>query len=257
MNTATKVVLVFGAIFLIGGIAMFAVGVGSVTSLEESDFPFDIENQTIGTITIEDKDGIGDVGITFWVKGTYEDSDNNGIWDVCENIQISITEVPSINEEWEGAESYEGGFYFEALHNYSGEGESDCNSDPSNKELERNEDGFVKIGRACYACYAGNVSFESSQPVWVTYDDPIIEEVMGEVVGILAGFGLGFIGTCCGVILLIIGLIMALTMKDGGQQQMMYMPPADNMMVAQQPAVQPTTTHMSQPDFGQPPKGGL
>ena len=61
MNTATKVVLVFGAIFLIGGIAMFAVGVGSVTSLEESDFPFDIENQTSGTITIDDKDGVGDI----------------------------------------------------------------------------------------------------------------------------------------------------------------------------------------------------
>ena len=50
---------------------------------------------------------------------------------------------------------------------------------------------------------------------------------------------------------------MALTMKDGGQQQMMYVPPADNMMIAQQPAVQATTTHMSQPDFGQPPQGGL
>ena len=257
MNTATKVVLVLGAIFLIGGIAMFAVGVGSVSNLEEADFPFDIENQTSGTIMIDDKDGLGDIGITFWVKGTYEDSDNNGIWDGCENIQITITEVPSINEEWEGAESYEGGFYFEALHNYSGEGESDCNSDPSNKELERNEDGFVKIGRACYACYAGNVSFESNQPVWVTYDDPILEEIMDEVVGIFAGFGLGFVGTCCGVIFLIIGLIMALTMKGDGQQKMMYMPPADNMLVAQQTGGQPTTTHMSQPDFGQPPQGGL
>ena len=136
-------------------------------------------------------------------------------------------------------------------------GESDCNSDPGNKNLDRSEDGFVKIGRACYACYAGNVSFESSQPVWVTYDDPILEEIMGEVVGILAGFGLGFIGTCCGIIFIIIGIIMALTMKDSGQQQMMSIPPADNQLIAQQPAVQPTTTHMSQPDFGNPPQGGL
>ena len=42
MNTATKVVLVLGTLFLIGGIAMFAVGVGSVSNLEEADFPFDI-----------------------------------------------------------------------------------------------------------------------------------------------------------------------------------------------------------------------
>ena len=257
MRTAPKVVLVIGAIFLIAGIAMFAVGVGSVSNLEEADFPFDIENQTSGTITIDDKDGIGDIGITFWVKGTYEDSDDNDIWDVCENIQITITEVPAINNEWEDAENYDGGYYNESVHNYSGEGKSDCSDDPRNKELGRSGDGFVKIGRACYACYAGNVSFESSQPVWVTYDDPIIEEIMDEVVGIFAGFGLGFIGTCCGVIFLIIGLIMALTMKGDGQQQMMYMPPADNMMIAQQPGVQPTTTHMSQPDFGQPPQGGL
>ena len=52
---------------------MFAVGVGSVSNLEEADFPFDIENQTSGTIMIDDKDGLGDIGITFWVKGTYED----------------------------------------------------------------------------------------------------------------------------------------------------------------------------------------
>ena len=40
MNTATKVVLVLGTLFLIGGVAMFAVGVGSVSNLEEADFPF-------------------------------------------------------------------------------------------------------------------------------------------------------------------------------------------------------------------------
>ena len=257
MRTAPKVVLVIGAVLLIVGIAMFAVGVGSVTSLEEADFPFDIENQTSGTITIEDNDGIGDIGITFWVKGTYEDSDNNGIWDVCENIQITITEAPEINQEWDYAENYDGDFYFEVVHNHSGGGESDCSDDTQNKELGRSADGFVKIGRACYACYAGDVSFESSQPVWVTYDDPIIEEIMDEVVGIFAGFGLGFIGTCCGVIFLIIGLIMALTMKDNGGQQMMYMPPSDNQLIAQQPGSLPTTTHMSQPDFGNPPQGGL
>ena len=236
MRTAPKVVLVIGAVFLIVGIAMFAVGVGSVTSLEEADFPFDIENQTSGTITIEDNDGIGDIGITFWVKGTYEDSDNNGIWDVCENIQITITEVPEINQEWDYAENYDGDFYFEVVHNHSGGGESDCSDDTQNKELDRSEDGFVKIGRACYACYAGDVSFESNQPVWVTYDDPIIEEIMDEVVGIFAGFGLGFIGTCCGVIFLIIGIIMALTMKDNGGQQMMYMPPTDNQLISTQAA---------------------
>ena len=65
VRTAPKVVLFIGAIFLIAGIAMFAVGVGSVKELSESDYPFDIENQTSGTITIVDNDGAGDIGITF------------------------------------------------------------------------------------------------------------------------------------------------------------------------------------------------
>ena len=195
MNTATKVVLVFGAIFLIGGIAMFAVGVGSVSNLEEADFPFDIENQTSGTIMIDDKDGLGDIGITFWVKGTYEDSDETRHMGRLREYS-NYNNRCSINlmKNGIGAEIYGGDFYFEVVHNHSGGGESDCSDDNKNKELERNEDGFVKIGRACYACYAGNVSFESNQPVWVTYDDPILEEIMDEVVGIFAGFGLGFVG---------------------------------------------------------------
>ena len=258
MNTATKVVLVLGTLFLIGGIAMFAVGVGSVSNLEEADFPFDIENKTSGSITIDDNDGFGDVGLTFWVKGTYEDLNQNDVWDVCENVQVTITSSPQINPEWpfEGRPD-DGSFYNVVVFNHSGGNELDCSANADNKNFDRSDDGFVKIGRACYACNAGVISFESNQSVWVTYDDPILEKLTEEILGIFAGFGLGFIGTCCGVIFLIIGLIMALTMKGGGQQQMMYMPPADNMMIAQQPAIQPTTTHMSQPGFGQPPQGGL
>ena len=224
MRTAPKVVLVIGAIFLVVGIAMFAVGVGSVENLEESEFPFDIENQTSGTITIEDNDKYGDVGITFWVKGTYEDSDNNGIWDVCDNVQVIITSSHTVNNEWEfEGRPDDGSFHYVVVFNYSGGKELDCNVNSDNKELDRSDDGFVKIGRACYACYAGEISFESNQPVWVTYDDPIIEKITEDALGVLAGFGLGFIGSCCGIIFLIIGLIMALTMKDNGQQQMMYM----------------------------------
>ena len=256
MRTAPKVVLFIGAIFLIAGIAMFAVGVGSVKELSESDYPFDIENQTSGTITIVDNDGVGDIGITFWVSGIYDDANENGIWDVCENVQVTITESPDINERWEGAS--DGSFYPEVVHNYSGEKRSDCSTHENNKELSRSDDGFVKIGRACYACYAGDISFESDQPVWVTYDDPILEEIGEDVLGIFAGFGLGFVGSCCGIIFLIIGIIMALTMKDDGQEQMMFTPPADNQMLsAQTPAVTPNQTHMSQPDFGRPPQGGL
>ena len=50
---------------------------------------------------------------------------------------------------------------------------------------------------------------------------------------------------------------MALTMKDNKVEEMMYMPPADNQLIAQQTVDKSTTTHMSQPDFGNPPQGGI
>ena len=82
---------------------------------------------------------------------------------------------------------------------------------------------------------------------------------MGDDIGIMIlGFVGGFGSICCGVLFLIIGGIMALTMKDNKNQEMMYMPPAGNQMLsAQTPAVTPNQTHMSQPDFGRPPQGGL
>ena len=61
---------------------------------------------------------------------------------------------------------------------------------------------------------------------------------------------------------------MALTMNDN-KQQVMYAPPANNMMIANQGMVQPSTytnpdhmaapmtTHMSAPSFDEPNKGGL
>jgi hypothetical protein len=84
----------------------------------------------------------------------------------------------------------------------------------------------------------------------------------------------GFGSICCGILLLIIGGIMALTMKDN-KQEVMYSPPVDNQMMmvgnptttqmsspqfgeASQPKMNaPATTHMSQPSFEKPPQGGL
>ena len=72
---------------------------------------------TNGTIMIEDLDGIGDVGLTFWVKGVYEDKDENGTWDVCQNTSVTITESPEVNNSWEWAELLDGNFYNEVQAN--------------------------------------------------------------------------------------------------------------------------------------------
>ena len=252
MHTAAKVLLILGTIVTVIGIVGFALGAGQIDDLEDSWNTFEYENATNGTIMIEDLDGKGDVGLTFWVKGVYEDKDGNDIWDVCQNTNVTITESPDVNNSWEWAELLDGNFYNEVQANQQ------CDANDKNTNYDRDNKGLVKIGRACWGCYAGNVSFESNQSVWVTYDEKVGEEIAEDGFLLVLGFGLGGGGICCGVLFLIIGGIMALTMKDNKNQEMMYMPPAGNQMLsAQTPAVTPNQTHMSQPDFGRPPQGGL
>jgi len=268
MHTAAKVLLIIGTIATVIGIGGFAIGAGQVDDIEDSWNTFEFEDATNGTIIIEDTDGKGDIGLTFWVKGVYEDKDGDGTWDVCQNTNVTITESPDVNNSWDWAEFLDGNFYNEVQANQR------CDANDKNTNYDRESKGLAKIGRACWGCYAGNVSFESNQSVWVTYEEKVGEE-LGEDVGILIlGFIGGFGGICCGVLFLIIGGIMALTMKDN-KQQMMYAPPADNQMMMEnnlttthmsspqsgesdQPQMNaPTTTHMSQPSFEKPPQGGL
>ena len=268
MHTAAKVLLILGAIASVIGIAGMALGAGQVDDLEDSWNTFEYEGATNGTIIIEDTDGKGDIGLTFWVKGVYEDKDGDNVWDVCQDTNVTITESPEVNNSWDWAELLDGNFYNEVQAN------QECDANEKNTNNDREGKGLVKIGRACWGCYAGNVSFESNQSVWVTYEEKVGEE-LGEDIGILIlGFVGGFGSICCGILLLIIGGIMALTMKDN-KQEVMYSPPVDNQMMmvgnptttqmsspqfgeASQPQMNaPATTHMSQPSFEKPPQGGL
>ena len=155
-----------------------------------------------------------------------------------------------MNNSWEWAELLDGNFYNEVQAN------QECDANDKNTNYDRENKGLVKIGRACWGCYQGNVSFESNQSVWVTYEEKVGEEIAEDGLLLVLGFGLGGGGICCGILFLIIGGIMALTMKDNKAQDMMFTPPVDNQLVSPQ-AVNKSVTHMSQPDFGKPPQGGL
>ena len=159
--------------------------------------------------------------MTFWVKGEYVDDDENGLWDVCEQVGIRVTEKPEVTETWAtGAYEFEGDFYSEVLYNFDKEGTSSCESDYRNKNNEREANGLVKIGRACYGCLAGDFTFESNGTVWVTYDDAIGEEIAGEVGLIVLGFFGGSGALCCGVVVMLIGLILIFTLNDDAPVQM-------------------------------------
>ena len=211
---ATITILVGLGIFVVGIIG-FVIGGFGIAGIEEST-EFTLEEVTNGTIDIVDRDDFGDLGVTFWVQGKYLDEDDNGIWDVCEVATITVTETPDV-ADW-GA--YNGGFYNEVVFDYDSLESSDCSSDPLNKNQDRSDQGYVKIGRACYGCFAGDFSFESNVNVSVTYDDILIEEV-GEDIGLIA---VGFLGgsgaLCCGIIVMLIGVILIFTLKDDAPVEM-------------------------------------
>ena len=245
MHIAAKIFLIIGAIVSVGGIIAIAMGASQIDDLDDSWNTFEVEDGTNGSFQIVDEDGVGDSGVTFWVKGVYEDKNENDIWDVCENFSVTIIEKPDVNKSWPLAG--DGGFY-----NESDQPLKECytGDDKNNKNTDRVDKGLVKVGRACYACYSGNFTFESNQKVWVTNDDVVNKKIAEDGLGVFLGFAGGFGGICCGIIFLIIGGILAFTIKDNNAQEMTYMPPADNQLITQQTVDKSTTTHMSQPDFG-------
>ena len=165
---ATITILVGLGIFVVGIIG-FVIGGFGIAGIEEST-EFTLEEVTNGTIYIEDRDGLGELGVTFWVQGKYLDDDGNGIWDICDNVTITVTEHPEIDGSWGNrAVALDGDFYPEVLFDYDGLESSDCTADLKNRNYDRIDQGYVKIGRACYGCTPGDFSFESNMNVSVTY----------------------------------------------------------------------------------------
>ena len=231
------IVLIIGGIVSLVGIIAFVFGIVQIGDLEEDWNDFAIEGKENGNITIEDVEGDGDLGVTFWVKGVYEDVDENGLWDVCDNTNVTVTANPEIIETWaEGAERLDGEFYFEV--NYVQYGNtSNCDAVSLNKEISRSDKGLVKIGRACYGCTSGTFAFEANQSVWVTYDDEVLRQIGEEALAVGIGFAVGCGSLGCGILLLIIGAILAFTKKDQAQLDgSMHMVDGTGAMVVQVPS---------------------
>ena len=216
MDKRATITILVGLGIFVFGIIGFVIGGFGIAGIEEST-EFTLEEVDNGSIEVIDSDGFGDIGMTFWVKGEYIDKDENGIWDKCETVEINVTEHPDVSD-WS---AYDGEFYYEVAFNYDGKETSSCDADLGNTNYDRKEQGYVKIGRACYGCFAGNFSFVSNKNVSVTYDDVMIEE-LGEDIGLIA---LGFVGgsgaLCCGVVIMIIGVILIFTLKEDAPVEMM------------------------------------
>jgi hypothetical protein len=234
MHISGKIMIPLGLALCLIGAVMMAVGVGKgVDDLSElEDYGFAVENATSGTIEIEDNDGEGDYGVTFWVEGEYVDEDENGIWDVCDNTNITIMQHPEVNTDWdEDARELNGSFYYYVTDWFDG---CEADEDGKNQNHDLKERGYVKIGRACLACYSGTLVFESNATVSVTYDDPFLEQLGAGLLTLIGGTIGGSSCCCCGGLIAILGLIMGLTMKTAPPVTTMH--PATGM--SGQPAVQ-------------------
>lgn len=254
MRTTVKIILGIGALLILVGIFSLRGAGGDMEKLDSfasNDLP-SLENVTNGTITLNDEDGKGEVGVTFWMEGEYSDENKNDVWDHCENINITITQHPETNQEWD--ERRGGDFYFETAPDERGEGfeSEECDSRDENRNFNFKSRGLIKVGRACLACYSGTMVFESNMSVWVVYDDPVISLFMG-------GLGKGALGVMmcgCGLLFLIIAGLMAVLGDDDEpmpvvmQQSVLGQQP---VMMQQQSAVQQAPPTIVISDGGQDP----
>ena len=254
MHIATKIVIGIGILITLGGAVLAFMGAEKLGELEDWEPEFSLENSTSGDITIVDYDGQGELGFTFYVKGEYVDSDGDGKYDACEEANITVSHNGKTNRGFSGsiveADESEDKYYSEV-----GEADSGCNVGKENDDSMIHDNGttLIKVGRACYGCMNGTANITSNVPVWVTYDDHNLGEVIEDVVegglGLLGGFG----GICCGILFLIIGGILAITLKDKEELTMgMSMDGSGAVMVTQMPGQGVPTLGAEVPTTQQP-----
>ena len=183
-----------GALLAIGVLMWVIAGV----AFNEADSGWIAEGSTGTTLQIADEDGRGDIGFSFFVKADYTDSDDDGVWDHCQDFDITVAKKPE-----SGWDDEDGDFYFQS----SREGERTCDVGSG---ADKSRPGFAKVGHACLGCYRGEFQFEANQQVWIIYSDEALGDFFG---GIFVGAG-GSSCICCGILLLVLGLIMGLTMEE-------------------------------------------
>jgi len=225
MHVAGKVLLGLGTVVLVLGILMAFAGGENIKDSNDvfEDWEnFVLENKTSGTLSITDLDDSGDWGFTFWVEGEYIDEDGDEIWDHCQTTDITITSAPETNPDWD--DGLDGGFFYRIQESYEG-----CEVDDNNVDYTYRDMGLVKVGKACLACYAGSMEFDSSTSVWIVYDDLVFEELVGGFADAAGGFlaavgGLGLM--VCGGCFMLLGGILALVLRDRKEETQIQQPPS-------------------------------
>ena len=251
---ANKPVLIAAAVVLllsIGSLAVAGAALGSVDEDFESISAFDYltDESTSHQIKYVDDDGAGSAGFWILIEAGATDENDDGLVDECVDFEFTVMD---------GSE--------DVTEDTS---EVDCTRSSTEQfDEEFPEKDYMAVAKICdtyddsgqgleelESCSIGTVYTVQSTSSMMVFDADAyyIENlaVLGDFLGeLFGGSCFGIIGICCGVILLIVGLIM------GGNQQppvmMGGMPTGGMPGVAYQAPTGQMPQQMIQPPIGQP-----
>ena len=251
---ANKPVLIAAAVVLllsVGSLAVAGAALGSVDEDFESISAFDYltDESTSHQIKYVDDDGAGSAGFWILIEAGATDENDDGLVDACVDFEFTVMD---------GSE--------DVTEDTS---EVDCTRSSTEQfDEEFPEKDYMAVAKICdtyddsgqgleelESCSIGTVYTVQSTSSMMVFDADAyyIENlaVLGDFLGeLFGGSCFGIIGICCGVILLIVGLIM------GGNQQppvmMGGMPTGGMPGVAYQAPTGQMPQQMIQPPIGQP-----
>ena len=194
MNNGTKVTIGIGALFLLAGIGLTFVGGSSASGIED----FDVE---------EDRVWVGNSGIY-----VHEISDDVVLIFVSDDVRCDEFDMQISRED--GGES-------KVAYKHD-----DCTSDGS-MPAEHSDDpaGWYHMGAIRGLEQGVSYNITTSDEFSAVSEDLILE-IIGGVFGAIFGIGGGVGCICCGVVILIIGGIMAVTSGGNKSQTQIEITPS-------------------------------
>ena len=241
-SMANKSLLIVGGICIVLALASFGIvwstGNDGIDELESIDINDYIEGpNTSYTFTFIDVDGAGSSGFYILMDGTYDDVDEDGMTDVCQDVVFKVTDS-------QGVDVTEDASQLTCLA-------PDDNSEFFDEMLdELPDDGRVIFGYVCatidteieYKCNIGeNYTISSEVSIYVLNHDEYDLAFLGGLEQLIGSGLFAIAGSCCcglGGILLLVGLL------TGGNSAPVigYMPQqgmAPGMQMQTQTPVQP------------------
>ena len=214
---ANKPVLIAAGVVLVLSLGSLAVAGAAISSVEDdfqniTPYSYLSETSTSHEIKYVDDDGLGSAGFYILIEGETTDEDQDGLVDAC--VDFEFTVMDGSNDVTEQTS------------------EVDCTRYGTTQlDDEFPDDGFITVAKICdtyddegngsedvESCIIGTMySVQANTGMMVFDSDSYYVDLLGELGDFLGelfgGSCFGIIGLCCGVILLIVGLIM------GGKQQ--------------------------------------